>query len=318
MASLSIADALADGIDRLADRRLLPVFAAATASQLLLVVSAQSQLAAQRELLEEEPTAFGEPIAPPELPLAIDAPLGVALLGWLAALVSVAAVAIVAIRVLVEIGADPVDRPTADGGTDGIARPDEGTDGGADGTDDAAATGDPAAPVDGDTPADDRSRDRPTHPTDDLVRATASALVAGFLASLAIGLGLVLVLPGLFLAASLAFTVHYVALRRAGPIDGMRRSWGLARGNRLRVLGVLVVAGVSYVALGVVGGFLTLLVAAVPIAGSIVVGELLNVAVNAAAWLLALSILTSAYDRLEAIRAAEAEKWAGVDDELLP
>ncbi len=144
--------------------------------------------------------------------------------------------------------------------------------------------------------------------------ATANGVVAALVISTAVSLGLVLfVLPGLFLATALAFTYPYVAVDRTTVFEAMRRSWELTRGHRLRVFGVLVVTGLGFFAIGVVGGLLAIGLGAVP-----VLAELVNVAVGALAWLFALSVLASAFDQLETVRAAEAEKWAGVDDELLP
>ncbi|MFC4248173.1 glycerophosphoryl diester phosphodiesterase membrane domain-containing protein [Natribaculum luteum] len=144
--------------------------------------------------------------------------------------------------------------------------------------------------------------------------ATANGVVAALVISTAVSFGLVLfVLPGLFLASALAFTYPYVAVDRTNVFEAMRRSWELTRGHRLRVFGVLVVTALGFFAISVVGGLLAIGLGAVP-----VLAELVNVAVGALAWLFTLSVLASAFDQLETFRTAEAEKWAGVDDELLP
>jgi hypothetical protein len=109
----------------------------------------------------------------------------------------------------------------------------------------------------------------PAMATQRLGRATAIALVGGLIVSITVMIGFVLLFfPGLFFAASFLFFIFAVAVEDRGIISSLKRSWGLARGSRLK-LGVLVV--VSALFGGVIGGVAPLLdLAGVPVAADIV------------------------------------------------
>lgn len=302
MASLSVTGALGDGVERLADRRLLPLFVAVYVAQLANVVGAQSQLLAQRELLEEEPVLFGDAVALERLHLAIDLPLGVAILTWLVASIALVTLSMVALRAFVRIDAtgdrdsDEGEFATADARAEPNARRTETSVG-------------PESSVGPETSTDDS-----IYETDGLLAATVHGVVGGLFAATAITAGLALFLvPGLVVATALAFTYPVVAVERTNVVEAMRRSVGLVRGNWLRVFGVVLVVGFGFLAWSFLGGTVSLALGAVPVAG-----ELLNVAFNAVGWLFSLAVLASAFERLAIARDEEEERWEGVDEELLP
>lgn len=86
--------------------------------------------------------------------------------------------------------------------------------------------------------------------------AVVNLVVGGIVASLAVGIGLVLlVVPGLFLLVSLLFWGIFVAVEDESFVDGFQHSWDLTGGHRLQLFGlgvvVVVVAGVVSIAFGI-------------------------------------------------------------------
>ncbi|GAB3019868.1 hypothetical protein [Natronobiforma cellulositropha] len=262
--TFSVTDVLDDGIERVLDRRLLPVFLALYAVHLALVVATQSYLERQREALAADPFV-GEALLPDQFPLALDVSATLAWVVWGLALAGFVTASVVAFRALLAREDGPSSDPPSRHG---------------------------------------------------LLLATAHGFVAAVVGVLVVATGLVLlVLPGLFLASAFAFTHAYISLERVDTVEAMRRSYAATDGYRLDVFVVLAVTVLTYLGVSFLGGFALAFSAllAAPVAG-----ELLNVAFNAFAWLAALAILASAFDHLETARADAAEKWAGIDDELLP
>ncbi|WP_280586661.1 hypothetical protein [Halorubrum sp. Boch-26] len=138
----------------------------------------------------------------------------------------------------------------------------------------------------------------PATATQRLGRATAIALVGGLIVSITVMIGFFLLfLPGLFFAASFLFFIFAVAVEDLGIIGSLKRSWGLARGSRLR-LGVLVV--VSALFGGVIGGVAPLLdLAGVPVAADVV-----TVVLTTVFFLPYYAIIASAYRQLGDERGA--------------
>ncbi|USZ72101.1 hypothetical protein [Natronosalvus halobius] len=286
MAQLSVLTAIDEAFERMSDRRALTVLGGLVVVQALMLVGLQSQLEAQRAFIEDEELFVpGFETLPDEFPLAVDLSVGVATALWLAMLIAFVALSVVAFRVLSERAARTRGREDA-----------------ADGE-----------PVDGEPLLDPTSAEQPGW-NDGLGRATLSAVAAAFGGSLLVGLGLALfVVPGLVVATALAFTHPYLATERVGPIDAARRSVELTRGSWLRVFTLLAVIVLSFLTVSSLGA-----VALAALESSPLAGELANVAFSSLAWLFALALLASGFDQLEARRAEEDEKWAGIDDELLP
>ncbi len=99
--SFSILETVDDGISRLTTAQLLPLLAVAIGIQLVSVIGTQSQLAAQREQFADDPLLAD--LVPETLPLALEIPLGVALLLWLVAALVAVTVSLVAIRAFVAV-----------------------------------------------------------------------------------------------------------------------------------------------------------------------------------------------------------------------
>ncbi len=80
------------------------------------------------------------------------------------------------------------------------------------------------------------------------VRRAAPIVATGFLAYLAVAVGLVLlVIPGIFVATALSVAVPVVVVERVGAVQALRRSWDLTRDHRLKMfLALLVLALVGF------------------------------------------------------------------------
>jgi len=101
-------------------------------------------------------------------------------------------------------------------------------------------------------------------------RATASMIVAGIIVFVAVVFGtLFFIIPGVFFALCFLLFWYAIAVEDRGPIDGLRRSWDLSRGNRIKllfVLGVLVALSIVSAIVGTVSEL-----AGVPAIGDIIV-----------------------------------------------
>lgn len=102
--------------------------------------------------------------------------------------------------------------------------------------------------------------------------ATVASLVASLVARLAVAAGLVLlVVPGVVLAAGLLFVRARVAIEDEGVVDALTGSWALTRGDRLAAVGLVVaVVGASVGLTLVAGGVRLLLSGASPALGALV------------------------------------------------
>ena len=98
--------------------------------------------------------------------------------------------------------------------------------------------------------------------TDGIGWALPNLVVGGLLTTVLATVGfLVLILPGLFLLVGLAFMPMYIAVEGDDFVTAMRRSWELARGNRLSILGLVVVVAALGAAAGAGFGLTTLVLA---------------------------------------------------------
>lgn len=135
--------------------------------------------------------------------------------------------------------------------------------------------------------------------TGGVVFAVLNLLVGGLVLSVLTTIGFVLlVVPGLFLLVSFLFMTMYVAVENENFVTAMRHSWGLTRGERFAVFGLLLVVMAIGFAVGLVvgiAGFVGVLAgvdqAAIGIA---------NVVVVAPVTLYNLAVLSNAFNQLRA------------------
>lgn len=122
-------------------------------------------------------------------------------------------------------------------------------------------------------------------------RALVSAVGANVVVSVAVMAGFVLLLiPGLFLAVSFTFVVFAIAVEDARAIPALRRSWSLARGNRWRLLAIVLLIGVVT---GLVGSMGSLVSIVDPTAGQIV-----SLVVTAPFSVLGYGVLADAFEQV--------------------
>lgn len=123
-------------------------------------------------------------------------------------------------------------------------------------------------------------------------RATASMIVASIIVFMAVAFGtLFFIIPGVFFALCFLLFWYAIAVEDRGPINGLRRSWDLSRGNRLKllfVLGVLIALSVSSAIIGIVS----------ELVGIPAVGDVIAILVGSAAGVVYQGILASAYLQL--------------------
>ncbi|USZ69595.1 hypothetical protein NGM10_07655 [Halorussus salilacus] len=120
-------------------------------------------------------------------------------------------------------------------------------------------------------------------------RATLSQVVGGIFVGFAVGVGLAfLILPGLFLSVCFLFFGFAVAVEDRGILDALRRSWGLSRGNRLKLAVLVVLTGVVGAVIGVTGSVFDM-------ANSPVVGEALVNVLGSVLYVFLYGVIAAAY-----------------------
>jgi hypothetical protein len=120
-------------------------------------------------------------------------------------------------------------------------------------------------------------------------RATLSMLVGGIIVAVSVTVGLsLLILPGVFLAACFLFFIFAVSVEDRGFVDALRRSWGLSKGNRLKLSVVVILSGVIGAVTGVVGSVLDL-------AGSPIVADIVSNTVSSVLFVFLYGIMAAAY-----------------------
>jgi len=120
-------------------------------------------------------------------------------------------------------------------------------------------------------------------------RATLSLFVGGLIVGPAIMIGFVLLfLPGIFLAVGFLFFTFAVGVEDRGIVSGLKQSWGLSRGNRLKLAVLVILAGVIGFISGIVGTLFDITNAAI-------VGELIVNALNSILFVLLYGIIAAAY-----------------------
>ena len=135
----------------------------------------------------------------------------------------------------------------------------------------------------------------PTFPataTRRLGRTTVIAIVGGLIVSVSIMIGTIfLVLPGVFLAVSCLFFIFAVAVEDLGLIESLKRSWGLARGSRIK-LGLLVVSSAIF------GGIIGVIAPLLDLAGIPVVADIAICVLTTVFFVPYYAIIASAYRQL--------------------
>lgn len=128
--------------------------------------------------------------------------------------------------------------------------------------------------------------------------ATLYGFVGGVLLSIAVGVGtLLLIVPGLFIFVGTLFFRQEIAVADNGLFQAISGSWGLTKGNRWTLFGLLVL-------LWVLGLVVNLIFGAIP--G--LVGTVVNVIVTSIVSLYALAVVTDAYVRLGGDVTAEPDQ----------
>ncbi|ADJ14638.1 hypothetical protein [Halalkalicoccus jeotgali] len=104
-----------------------------------------------------------------------------------------------------------------------------------------------------------------------LTLATVNEVFARIVVLTLIGIGFVaLVLPGIFLAICFYFVRPLIAIEDRNAIDAMTESWRLSRGNRIRILLLLVGAVAVYAAISIAGTLGALALSALPVVGTVI------------------------------------------------
>lgn len=123
-------------------------------------------------------------------------------------------------------------------------------------------------------------------------RASLTMLITGVITFLAIMVGFVLlVLPGLFLAACFIFVIFAVGVEDRGVIGALKRSWTLSKGNRLRLMVIVFLTGAIGAVVGVVPGLFQL-------AGAAAVGDVVTIGLNSVLFMFVYGIIAEAYRQL--------------------
>ncbi len=126
-----------------------------------------------------------------------------------------------------------------------------------------------------------------------MARATLSMFVGGIFVAFAVTIGSVfLILPGIFLAACFIFFIFAVGVENRGVLGALKRSWGLARGHRLKL-------GVFVVSLGVLGMLVSIPSTIFQAAGEPLIGDLITVVANSIVFVFVYGIMAAIYVQLQ-------------------
>lgn len=124
-------------------------------------------------------------------------------------------------------------------------------------------------------------------------RATLSMFVGSVLVALAVVIGsAVLLVPGLFLAACFVFFIFGVGVEDRGVLGALERSWGLARGHRLKLVGFVF-------AMGLLGTLVSIPSAALQAGGEPLIGDLITIVANSVGFVFVYGIVAAMYVQLE-------------------
>lgn len=131
----------------------------------------------------------------------------------------------------------------------------------------------------------------PSGVTDALPKTVLFLVIAGVIQGISVGIGFVLlIIPGLFLLVSFYFTQVYIAVEGEGPLEALSSSWGLSKGDRLPIFGLVIVLGAI--------SFLGTIVGQVVGIASPVLGSLLSLLVSGFLTIFTAAALVDAYEQL--------------------
>jgi uncharacterized membrane protein len=134
-----------------------------------------------------------------------------------------------------------------------------------------------------------------------LVRAYLSIAIVSILLAIVIPLGFaMLFIPGVFLAVSFQFAVFTIAVEDTGPIEGLKRSWELATGNRWRLLVLLLVLIVLNVTANIVGTVSTL--------ADPTIGQLVSIGISSVLVVLMYGVLGDGFVQLAGSNQSTSER----------
>jgi hypothetical protein len=121
-----------------------------------------------------------------------------------------------------------------------------------------------------------------------LGRALLTAIGTNIIVGIATFIGFILlVLPGIFLMVSFAFVLFVIAVEDARVMESLRRSWALARDNRLRLAALLLLIGVVTGLLSSLGSLLSIV--------SPTVGQLVTLVVTGPLAIIGYAIVADPY-----------------------
>jgi len=136
-------------------------------------------------------------------------------------------------------------------------------------------------------------------------RATLSAFVASIVVAVAVFVGLLLlVVPGLFFMVSFLFVLFVIGVEDARAVDSLKRSWALARGNRIKLFVLVLVVGVVIGTVGAIGSLGVLV--------SPVVGDLVSMFVTSVLAVLGYGIFADAFVQLRDDTAGDGNEGASI------
>ena len=142
-----------------------------------------------------------------------------------------------------------------------------------------------------------------------LAWATLNVFVAQIVVGILFLLGLTLIVPALIVALAFAFVPALIAVDGQNVFRAMLESWRTSRGERLRVLAVLLGIGVVGLSVNLVGTSVALV-----LLGEGIVVDLVSLAVGSAVVVYAMATIASTFDQLRTVD----ERFADIDDDLLP
>jgi hypothetical protein len=131
-------------------------------------------------------------------------------------------------------------------------------------------------------------------------RASVTMLVGGIFIALTIMVGTIFVfVPGIFFAVSFLFFMFAVGVEDRGLVAGLKRSWGLSQGNRVKLSIFVVLAGIF-------GFMISTLATVVDIAGSPVVGDLILNGTMSILFIVLYGCIAAAYQQLAGTGSRES------------